>query len=65
MEGLGLRWDPEVVVSQKIAQLLADELANICLVGLVFPEKTRGSRSPVFQTRGYLDNQIHWKEPRK
>ena len=63
VEGLGLRWDPAVNLSEKIAQHLAEELAGICAVRLVFPEKTRGARSSAFQTRGYLDNQIHWKVP--
>ena len=65
LRGLGLRWDPAVILSERIAEHLAESLADICPVRVVLPKKTRRTRGGTFQIRGYLDNQIHWKEPRK
>jgi len=58
-----LRWDPADALPGLLGQRLAEEVADICTVK-VNEGRTSDERSPLLQTRSYLDNQIHWKEPR-
>ena len=59
----GLRWDPAAMLIDPLVQALAIQVQDICPVS---PgenhEDYRGS--PPFQTRSYLDNRVHWVEPR-
>ncbi|MCH8219194.1 MAG: hypothetical protein IH892_20745 [Planctomycetes bacterium] len=63
VQGLGLRWDPAITLPKQMAQHLADEIKDLCPVRLIPSNSVRDSSGPLFQTRGYLDNRIHWKMP--
>ena len=58
-----LRWDPAGSLPGEMARYLAAQVKDICTLSLETDRPSYG-RSPLFQMRGYLDNQIHWVEPR-
>jgi hypothetical protein len=59
----GLRWDPADTLPGLVGRRLAEAIADICPIK-VSEWRPRDGRSPMLQTRSYLDNQVHLKKPR-
>lgn len=61
--GYSLRWDHAPSLPLAVAKRLAEEVKDICTLNTRDGSEW-DKRGPVFRIRGYLDNQIHWVEPR-